>query len=524
MPNIRNIPEGTPSHSPIYVIHHLESMLVSLDDQQQEVSAGIPDGPQRIRGLAGTGKTVAFCQRAAKIHKEHPDWEIAFVFFTRSLYQQIIYERIRTYYQELSGVQKPNWDNLKVFHAWGARYREGFYRHLAQKCNITPLSVDDVNKRMGQPVSPAVAFEFICDELERQITNYPQMYDAILIDEGQDLPPSFYRLARNTLKEPKRLYWAYDEAQGIGSLMVPDPEKIFGRNEDRSLVVNLRGRGKNFNKCYRTPKQLLMVAQAVNMGLLRPAGVLQGVSNKEQWENLGYTILEGDFSDSSVKAKTQIKIERVYDQTSTKDPKPLVNMHPIDQDDFPYKDAIGDVLTIKSFNNEEDEQNWISEQVANDLKQGLQPSDVIITSLCGDQEKNYFSNIKDALNNFGIVGYIAGVDDSPDVFQKDDCVTISNIYRAKGNEAYKVYACRFHWATKPLDWKQESEVHKRNEALVAITRAKVWCVVTGVESPILTELRQYQEQFPYLIFPAFNKNSLKRVTDDEDEKDELINV
>ncbi|MDH6062345.1 DEAD/DEAH box helicase [Umezakia ovalisporum] len=294
---------------------------------------------------------------------------------------------------------------------------------------------------MGQPVSPAVAFEFICDELERQITNYPQMYDAILIDEGQDLPPSFYRLARNTLKEPKRLYWAYDEAQGIGSLMVPDPEKIFGRNEDRSLVVNLRGRGKNFNKCYRTPKQLLMVAQAVNMGLLRPAGVLQGVSNKEQWENLGYTILEGDFSDSSVKAKTQIKIERVYDQTSTKDPKPLVNMHPIHQDDFPYKDAIGDVLTIKSFNNEEDEQNWISEQVANDLKQGLQPSDIIITSLCGDQEKNYFSNIKDALNNFGIVGYVAGVDDSPDVFQKDDCVTISNIYRAKGNEAYKVYAC-----------------------------------------------------------------------------------
>ena len=70
----------------------------------------------------------------------------------------------------------------------------------------------------------------------------------------------------------------------------------------------------------------------------------------------------------------------------------------------------------------------------------------------------------------------------------------------------------------------KSEVHKRNEALVAITRAKVWCVVTGVESPIFTELRQYQEQFPYLIFPAFNKTSLKRVTDDEDEEDELINV
>ncbi|WP_254921333.1 hypothetical protein [Nodularia sp. NIES-3585] len=42
-------------------------MLVSLDEQQKQVSSTIPDGPQRIRGLAGSGKTVTFGQRAAII-------------------------------------------------------------------------------------------------------------------------------------------------------------------------------------------------------------------------------------------------------------------------------------------------------------------------------------------------------------------------------------------------------------------------------------------------------------------------
>jgi superfamily I DNA and RNA helicase len=503
MSNPRHIPEGTSVNSPIYVIHHMESRLISLDEKQKEVAEKYPDGAQRIRGLAGTGKTITFAKRAAKIHQEHPDWKIAFVFFTRSLYQQIIYERISSYYKELSGGEEPNWKNLNVLHAWGAKDRDGFYRHLAHKCCLKALSVNDVERILRKKVSPAQAFEYICEQLEKQITDYPQLYDVILIDEGQDLPPSFYRLTRNTLTDKKRLYWAYDEAQGIGSLIVPKPSNIFDVDNDKSVVINIRGRGRseNFNKCYRNPKQLLMIAHAVNMGLLRPKGALQGVSNQREWKDLGYTVLEGDFLSN----KKKIKIERP------------INMHPVDQVDFPYKDAIGDILKIESFDNEEDEQGWISQQVANDLQQGLQPLDIVITAICGDSEKLYFQKLKQTLSNYGIPAYIAGVDDNRDIFQKDGCITISNIYRAKGNEAYKVYACRFHYATQPLSWKEENELHKRNEALVAITRAKIWCVITGLESSIFEELRQYKAQFPYLIFPSFNAKSLKRVTDNLEE-------
>ena len=520
----RIIPEGTPANSQIRVIHHLESQIKILDDEQKKAASEYPDGPQRLRGLAGTGKTVLFSKRAAKIHYEHPDWKLAFVFFTRSLYHQIIQERISLYYRELSNGTDPNWENLKVLHAWGAVEQPGFYRTLAQTCNINPKTVNYVESKIGK-VSPGKAFKYICDELEEQRNNnIPILYDAILIDEGQDLPDSFYRLARHTLSDPKRLYWAYDEAQGIGTLTVPQPITIFGRHPDGTPVVDLGGnklpdgkktppnyegsnipKARNINQCYRTPRLLLMTAHAVNMGLLRSGGALQGVTDQVEWKKLGYQVLEGDFTQASVKAGKTVKITR----------SPETSPHPIDQDNFEVREAIGDPLIIKTFSNESQEQEWIAQQVAYDIKQGFNPLDIMIAALCGDYEKKYFYAIQTALDHYGVKSIIAGVDTNPSNFIQDGYVTISNIYRAKGNESWKVYACRLHYATQPLSWKQENELHKRNEAFVALTRARVWCVATGLEAPIFDELRQAKEQYPNLIFPSFNKASLKRINDEE---------
>jgi hypothetical protein len=71
-----------------------------------------------------------------------------------------------------------------------------------------------------------------------------------------------------------------------------------------------------------------------------------------------------------------------------------------------------------------------------------------------------------------------------------------------------------HYATQPQRWKNEDELHKRNEAFVALTRARVWCVATGQEGPVFEELRRAVELAPELVFPAFNRRSLRRVTDE----------
>lgn len=177
-------------------------------------------------------------------------------------------------------------------------------------------------------------------------------------------------------------------------------------------------------------------------------------------------------------------------------------------------------MIIQPFDSQQDEIEWIAQQVASDLKVGFDPCDIIITGPTGDYENDYFQTLQKALNLQGVKSCIAGVNTQLDIFRMDGHVTISTIFRAKGNEAWKVYACRFDYATKPLSWRQdETEMHKRNEAFVALTRARVWCVVTGLESPIFDELRSCLEQYPNFSFPAFNKRTIKRNNDESEDNE-----
>ena len=558
----RDIPTGTPPISPLRVIKEIESNLKALDETQQQIAFQVPDGSQRLRGLAGTGKTVLLAERAAKMHIKHPDWTIGFVFFTQSLYKQI--QKLITRFCNNFVGYGPDWDKLKVLHSWGGRTQNGFYYNLALWSQVAPLTLGDV---MHLKLSPGQSFEYICLDLiqkrlqqgnysaelstaqqimqldpkdflsqsdliqaalieaeEKNLDLLPQLYDALIVDEGQDLPPVFYKLLRATLKKPKRIYWAYDEAQGIGSLMIPQAQEMFGQNAQGKPRVDVSGiypggiqKSHRMNKCYRTPRLLLMTAHGINMGLLRPGGPLQGVSRQDQWEALGYEILSGDFSAGSVNRGDSVTITR----------PPEKSPHPIDQDSFTQKESLGDVLTYRTFNTEDEEQQWVAEQVKQDLDLGFQPKDILITALYGYKDKEYLLSLKEKLESIGIAAYAAGVEILPGerwpnrkVFRLPGKVTLSNIFRAKGNEARKVYACRFHYATQPLKWKQETEIHKRNEAFVALTRAQVWCVVTGLnQSNIFDELQQAIDQAPNLTFKSFNKRTLKRVTDDAETDD-----
>ncbi|MBD2771396.1 NERD domain-containing protein [Iningainema tapete] len=534
----RPVSTGTAANNPIRVISAIESQLKKLDETQQRIAFEVPPGPQRIRGLAGTGKTVLLAKRAAKIHFVHPDWQIAFIFFTQALYEQIT-ELIGLYYREMTGGEEPDWRKIHILHSWGARDRAGFYRSLAMRCGATYRDLNRARAELKSG-SPSSLFEYVCNCFEQEVPNPPTLYDVALIDEGQDLPPSFYRMVRGTLSDSKRLYWAYDEAQGIGSLIVPEPVTIFGLTQDGKRVVDLGGpnpdgtitpptysngipRNWVMRRCYRTPRLLLMTAHAINMGLFRYPKPLQGVTTKLHWDRLGYEAT-GDFR----RIGSSIKITRPAKYSP----------HPIDQEDFKLHDALGSPLVIQTFATEEEEIDWIAEQVANDIKLGFHPWDIMITGPTGhnesqgppwDRKNAYFPKLKLALEQHGVPSLIAGVDTSKDIFRMDGYVTISTIFRAKGNEAWKIYACRFQYATRPLEFRKDTEIHKRNEAFVALTRARIWCVVTGLEgeSLIFNELQKAKQQYPNFTFPAFNKNSLGRIYDKEEGEDtdaEEVNV
>lgn len=516
----REIPTGTDQNNPIRVISYLESQLKILDEQQQKIAYEIPDGAQRLRGLAGTGKTVLLTKRIAKIHAKYPNFEIAFVFFTRSLYE-LIRSLISDYYKELTG-NSINWNRVHVLHAWGAVDQPGYYSLAANASNQRTMTVDDVRRQMGKRPTVSDCFSVACDNLLNSTNVIPEIYDAVIIDEGQSLPASFYKLVYRTTKSVgsnvpplKRIYWAYDEAQSLGSMIIPKSEETFGRDKNNNLLVDVRGsylggiqKSYKMTRCYRTPRKILMIAHAINMGLFREGGAIQGVTNKNDWESLGYQVIEGDFR----KIGEPIKITRPEGQ----------NPHPIDSIQFELRDALGKDIICESFFNEEDEMEWVVRNIKDDLRIGYKLEDLMITAIFGDGQKQFFEALQRKLLSASINSFIAGEDGNPNEFRHANRLTISTIYRAQGNEAFKVYVMRFHLAITPVEWAEQTELNKRNEAFTALTRAKVWCVITGLDSRIFVEIKKALSQYPVFMFPAFRSDSLQKNIDDPEFVQESI--
>ena len=57
-------------------LKQLEDSIANLDNSQSRAVIETVDGVQRIRGLAGSGKTIVLALKAAYLHARHPDWNI----------------------------------------------------------------------------------------------------------------------------------------------------------------------------------------------------------------------------------------------------------------------------------------------------------------------------------------------------------------------------------------------------------------------------------------------------------------
>jgi superfamily I DNA and RNA helicase len=66
------------------VLKVIEAGIANLDRWQKQAAIESPEGPQRIRGLAGSGKTVVLALKAAYWHAQNPDWRIAVTFASRA--------------------------------------------------------------------------------------------------------------------------------------------------------------------------------------------------------------------------------------------------------------------------------------------------------------------------------------------------------------------------------------------------------------------------------------------------------
>ncbi len=460
----------------------LEDSIANLDNRQSRAVIETVDGVQRIRGLAGSGKTIVLALKAAYLHAQHPEWKIAITFNTRSLKGQLK-QLINTFYIEQTN-EEPDWENLEIIHAWGAPgggERNGIYYSF---CSLNNVEYNDYLKARNQYGSTD-PFGELCKKALSDAKDISQVYDVILIDEAQDFSPSFLCMCYEMLKEPKRLVYAYDELQNLRTQSLPSPEAIFGKYENGKPRVkfNISEEGKPqqdiiLEKCYRNSRPALVTAHALGFGIYRKpestneSGLVQMFEQDTLWKDIGYEIAEGQLEDGK---------HVVLQRTSQSSPEFLEKHSNID-----------DLIIFKSFSSKEEQDLWVAEQIRYNLSQDeLRPDDIIVINPDPVTTKKAVAPIRESLYKLGILSHTAGVDTTPDVFfaNDNDSVAFTGIYRAKGNEAAMVYVVNSQSCYKSL-----FDMAKiRNQLFTAITRSKAWVRVLGVGDSMDSLIEEYKQ-------------------------------
>ncbi|MCL6444953.1 MAG: ATP-binding domain-containing protein [Alicyclobacillus sp.] len=450
-------------------LKRLEDSIATLDAMQGKAVLETVDGVQRIRGLAGSGKTIVLALKAAYLHAQHPEWRIAVTFHTRALKGQFR-RLINNFCIEQTG-EEPDWDMLRIVHAWGAPgggEKEGIYHEF---CRAHALEYYDF-RAARNVFGPGQEFSGACEKALSQVREPKPLYQAILVDEAQDFPPAFLRLCYESLTEPKRLVYAYDELQSLSGASLPPPEEIFGKKADGSPRVrfetdNELGQRQDIilSKCYRNSRPVLVTAHALGFGIYREPpkagsiGLVQMFDYPQLWEDVGYRRIRGELREGS-----EVWLRRT-EETS---PMFLENHSPID-----------DLVKFIRFESYEEQAEWVARSIKDNLENDeLRHDDIVVINPDPLTTRREVGPIRQRLLEMGIQSHTAGIDTTPDVFfnTESDSITFTGIYRAKGNEAGMVYIIN----AQDCHSSAANLATIRNRLFTAITRSKAWVRVLGV--------------------------------------------
>ena len=482
-------------------LRDLENSIATLDPRQSKAVIETVDGVQRIRGLAGSGKTIVLALKAAYLHAQHPEWRIAVTFNTRSLKGQFR-RLIDTFSIEQTG-QEADREKLRILNAWGAPggdARDGIYHEFCRVHEVEYLDFRSATKRFPK----GKEFDKVCEQAVNQTGENKYVYDAILVDEAQDFSPAFLRLCYELLNEPKRLIYAYDELQNLSKESLPSPEEIFGRNEDGTYNVrfdNASDVGSQsdiiLEKCYRNSRPILVTAHSLGFGIYRrpqvvhpisfgrrtpklhsraegqsKTGLVQIFEHPQLWKEIGYRLEGGEIMEGR-----PVTIFRTED-TSPK----FLESH----------SDVGDLVVFKHFDTEKKQAKWLTDEIVRNLKHDeLRHDDIVVINPDPRSTRNQVGEIRRRLWQMKINSHLAGVDTDPDVFFQPDeaSITFTGIYRAKGNEAGMVYILN----AQDCNSAAFNLASIRNRLFTAITRSKAWVRVLGVGDGMKELMDEYDE-------------------------------
>lgn len=470
------------------ILREVESSIANFDEKQRNIALVDVGGPARIRGLAGSGKTVILAMKAAHLHLNNPEQKILFTFLTKSL-RSTIKALITRFYRVYSD-HDPDWKFVHIRHGWGGRTTPGVYSDACVRSGQQPLKLPAARQEAEIAETPfAAACRHLMENAEVE-----EFYDHVLIDEGQDFPDSFYKLAFYLTKgarDNKSIVWAYDELQDIMNVKIRQPGELFGTDADGVPNVDLDRSSAGLPpgatndavlyRAYRNQRDVLVAAHALGFGVY--GQIVQMLESREHWEDVGYEVPSGDL------------VVGAHVDVLRPDGNSPISIA-----------GTGDVplVDVSEHQNIDDEAAWVSEVAQQFISAGLNPEDILVISLDDRHAKGYFKRISAQLSmrNIASNNIIADPFNEPP-FTISGKVTLSTVYRAKGNEAALVIAV----GTDAVETRSRDG---RNKLFTAFTRTKAWLRVSGIggrAAAINQELGTAMKASPtmHFIMPDLNK-------------------
>ncbi|WP_038494731.1 DEAD/DEAH box helicase [Janthinobacterium agaricidamnosum] len=230
------------------VMTEIPDILRVMDLQQEQLARSLGDGHRVIHGVAGSGKTLILAYRAEYLAKicQRP---ILILCYNKMLVSKLA-DSIKA-----KGLQEKV--HVLTFHAWCSQKLSAYQANRPEK----PANSWD-SKAWEQYFDGCV--DSTIDAVDQGVIPSAQ-YDAILIDEGHDFKPEWFKLVVKMIHpESNSLLVLYDDAQSIYN----GPKKL--RFSFSSVGVKAQGRTTILKLNYRNTAEILSVARAFADDLLSP--------------------------------------------------------------------------------------------------------------------------------------------------------------------------------------------------------------------------------------------------------------
>ncbi|GAC1634306.1 MAG: hypothetical protein NVS4B11_36130 [Ktedonobacteraceae bacterium] len=294
--------------------------------------------------------------------------------------------------------------------------------------------------------------------------------------------------------------------QSLSSLEIPKPENLFGTNKDGSPLVSLAGEDYPgsiekdivLHRSYRCPQPVLMLAHAIGLGIHNPnGGPVQMLEDKGYWEAIGYEVESG---------RLQKDEDVVIFRPAINSPNRIYEIY-----------NKQNLVTTTVFQDRNSELDWIADSVRKDVKvENVPPRQIVVISLDTSKSRDYLTGLQRRLVSYGIASTIPGIIDDTSAFAEAGKVTLSTVYRAKGNESHIVYILSFDSLYDYLEG-----IGNRNRAFASITRSKAWVRITGTGKKMemaRTEINKILADIPRFKFKFPDMNKLRRLDAENSKK------